>query len=307
MAVLLNMRPDHEVEPHLSDHLTHLRKENQRPRSIRERRLTILRVARYLGHPVAEVTRADLEAWQSVRIDQLQPTGMHNEVVHVAVYLKWLVRAGHRDDNPSDVLIRPKKLNQRLPRPMPEADIAKALAAADQPVHVWIGLAALCGLRCMEIATLAREDIIDGPRGSYLRIIGKGDKERKVDLPQSLRTELAAGPFNTTGHLFNRMDGHPGPPSAMRVSERINDHLHSLGIASTAHKLRHWFGTNLYDECRDPFLVAAAMGHASTDTTRGYVALVTDQGAQLAESLSRRLNGGARIEAPKGARLEESA
>lgn len=285
MAVLLNMKPDLDVEPHLGDHLVHLRKENQRPRSIRERRLTVLRVARYFGHPVADVTRDELEAWQSDRVEKLKPSGMHNEVVHVSCYLRWLSDSGRRLDNPSNVLVRPKHVHQRKPQPMADPDITRALSDADQPLHVWIGLGAFCGLRCMEIANLARENIIDGP-SSYLQIIGKGGKERFVPLPEALRVELESGPFNPTGHLFNRMDGRDGPPSPMRVSERINDHLHAHGVAATAHKLRHRFGTKLYEVTRDPFYVAEVMGHASVDTTRGYVRLVNDKAAQYAEQIS---------------------
>lgn len=287
MARLLNMRPDSEVEPTLADHLLHLRKANQTDRSIRERRLTVLRVARHLGHPVADVTRNELVAWQDERIEKLQAAGMHNEIVHVGQYLKWLVTTERRADDPSVALVRPKKLNQAKPHPMPDRDIARALQAADDPaLHVWLGLGAFCGLRCMEMAKLALEDIIDGTASSYLRVVGKGRKERVVPLPEALRTELAAGGFNESGHLFSRIDGRPGPPSATRVSERINDHLHALGIALTAHALRHRYGTEMYRACRDPFKVAELMGHASTDTTRGYVALVDDRGAELAETVS---------------------
>jgi len=286
MAVLLNMRPDAEVEPHLADHLTHLRKENQRPRSIRERRLAVLRMARYFGHPVADVSRAELEAWQTDRIDKLKPAGMHNEVVHISCYLKWLMTTERRADNPSVALVRPKHVHQRRPQPMPDPDITRALAQAEQPLHAWIGLGAFCGLRCVEMAALAREDIVDRGTSSYLRVIGKGGKERIVPLPESLRNELESGPFNRTGYLFSRMDGKPGPPSAMRVSERINDYLHSIGIGLTAHKLRHRYGTAVYADTKDPFLTADLMGHASTDTTRGYVQLVNDRASAVAERIS---------------------
>jgi hypothetical protein len=49
-------------EPRLAAHLDYLRLRNQRPRSIRERRYAVLRAARHLGHPVADVTRAELQA-----------------------------------------------------------------------------------------------------------------------------------------------------------------------------------------------------------------------------------------------------
>src|SRR6266704_3183153 len=284
MSRLLNMRPDTEVEPLLAGHLNVLRKENQAPRSIRERRLTVLRVARALGHPVAEVTRAELVDWQDSRA-HLTPAAMHNEIVHVGQFLKWLVMEEVRVDDPSVALVRPRHLNRRLPRPMADPDIRYALSMAEQPLHVWIGLGAFCGLRCMEMAGLAREDVLTSP-GPHLRIIGKGDKERAVPLPAHLLAELELPVFPRAGFLFSRLDGKPGPPSATRVSERINGHLHALGIAHTAHTLRHRFGTKLYEETEDPFAVAEAMGHASTDTTRVYVLIQANRSAKAIEAIS---------------------
>jgi site-specific recombinase XerD len=127
MAKILNMRPDSEVEPQLQNHLHHLRKHNQRPRSIRERRLTILRVGRNIGHEVAVVTRVELVELQDRRA-ALSPAGMHNEIVHVAQYLKWLVAAELRTDDPPPALVRPRHVNQMLPRPMADARIIVALA-----------------------------------------------------------------------------------------------------------------------------------------------------------------------------------
>lgn len=288
MARLVNMRPDNEVEPHLAAHLLHIRKQNQTTRSIRERRLTVLRVARFLGHPVADVTRQELVDWQSARVEVLKPAGMHNEIVHTSCYLKWLVLEELRPDDPSVALVRPRHVHQTKPKPMDDREISRALTAANDPdIHVWLGLGSFCGLRCMEMAKLAREDIVSSGAASFLRVIGKGGKERVVPLPESLRNEIEAGPFNPTGHLFNRMDGKPGPPSAMRVSERINDHLKACGVTLRAHSLRHRYGTEMYRNSRDPFRVADLMGHASTDTTRGYVALVDDEGARLAEMVSK--------------------
>jgi integrase len=92
------------------------------------------------------------------------------------------------------------------------------------------------------------------------------------------------------GFLWARMDGEPGPPSATRVSERINAHLHGLGITGTAHALRHRFGTVLYRETRDPLLVARVMGHASVDTTKGYLLVDPFDAAAPVELISRLAN-----------------
>jgi integrase/recombinase XerC len=160
-----------------------------------------------------------------------------------------------------------------------------AIETAIQPERAWISLAAFCGLRCMEIAALTREVIDMGPP-AVMRIYGKGGRVRIVPLPARVLGELLEVGMPSRGPLFQRMDGGPGAPSAGRVSERINKHLHNLGIDHTAHTLRHRFGTALYNRTRDPFLVAQVMGHASTDTTRGYVQLDQGNAALFLESIA---------------------
>lgn len=273
-----------DVEPHLPAHLDYLRLRNQRPRSIAERRFAVLRAARRLAHPVADVDTAGLAGWQRSLV--CTPAGMGNEVVHVSQYLRWLVREGIRDTDPSAILVRPH-LTDRLPRPLGDADIAHAMATAGQPLRAWIALGAFCGLRCMEIADLTREDVVDGLDTPFLRIVGKGGKERVVPLPASVLAELKAAGMPTRGHVFDRMGGGTGPPSPKRVSDRINRHLHDCDVAGTAHQLRHRFGTKLYEATRDPFLVAAVMGHASTETTKGYVRISPHTAAAPIELISR--------------------
>jgi integrase/recombinase XerC len=272
-----------DSEPLLPLHLDYLRMRNQRPRSIRERRFAVMRANRRIGSPIAAVTRAQLEAWQAGL--RLSPAGMHNEVVHVGQYIKWAATSGHRCDDPSLALVRPRHIHQDLPRPMSDADVALAIQTAGQPERAWICLAAFCGLRCMEIAALTRDVIEMGPPAS-MRIHGKGGKVRVVPLPGRVLSELLEAGMPRRGPLFHRMDGGVGAPSASRVSGRINKHLHSLGIDHTAHTLRHRFGTALYGRTRDPFLVAQMMGHRSVDTTRGYVQLDSSGTAGFVESIT---------------------
>jgi integrase len=289
MARLLNMRPDNDVEPHLTAYLADLRQDNLLPRTIREKRLTILRVARFLGHPLAEATPAELKAWQAappLRGTTKKPASMHNDIVHLTVYFRWLVATDRREDNPTvKGLRRPRKIHRgRGPTPIPEVDLRRALDSADREMRLWLQLGANCGLRCMEIATLQAEDVVDGIKPK-LRVLGKGEKERVVTLPTALRDELLADDMPSAGYLFARMDGSGGPPSAMRVSERVNDYLHALGITVTAHSLRHRFGTKLYEATGDLFLVAEQMGHSSVDTTRMYVQMAADKGRDAIEAI----------------------
>src|SRR5690242_10648651 len=108
-----------DVEPLLPAHLAHLAQQNQSARSITERRYTVLRAARDLGHPLVDVTRDELQEWRG-SIQYLAPASQHNALVHVTMYLRWTVLAGHRAEDPTAVLVRPRNFRQRLPRPLSE-------------------------------------------------------------------------------------------------------------------------------------------------------------------------------------------
>jgi integrase/recombinase XerC len=273
-------------EPLLPLHLEYLQMRNHRPRSIRERRLAVMRTRRRLVGPLSEATVETLKTWQHT-IAHLTPAGQHNEIVHTVQYLKWVIKDGYRADDPTNVIVRPRNVGQQLPRPMSDADIGRALLAAEHPVRAWIALAAFCGLRCMEIASLTRTNVRDNQVPAVLDITGKGGKNRIVPLPARVLAELYAAGMPNRGYLWARMDGGAGPPTAGRVSERINKHLHAQGIPDTAHALRHRFGTILYRATHDPFLVARVMGHASTDTTKGYVLVDPFDAAPHIEQISR--------------------
>lgn len=54
----------------------------------------------------------------------------------------------------------------------------------------------------------------------------------------------------------------------------------------TPHKLRSTYGTNLYQETGDIYLVADALGHKSVETTRRHYAAIDDERRKLAGKFS---------------------
>lgn len=134
-------------------------------------------------------------------------------------------------------------------------------------------LGALAGLRVSEIAALDASEV-QCERTPPILIVrqGKGAKDRVVPLHPVLRDRLAHLP---PGFVFaNRQGGHV---QAQTVSRRIAEAFCRVGIETTAHCLRHSFGTELAREAGGDLLsVASVMGHASTATTMGYVAWSPD-------------------------------
>jgi len=230
--------------------------------------------------PVLEAQRDDIEAW----IDTLDiETGARrNYIGHLHGFF---VFAHDRDGGvflPTQKIRRPRQ-PRTLPRPIKDEHLREALRAAPNPeMRSWLLLAAYGGLRCIEIAGLDAEDVREDESTLLVRR-GKARKQRGVPLhPEALRA-LEALPLPRTGPIFVMPDGRRVPPYV--VSQRINRFLRTLGSPSTAHALRHWFGTNLLRDTHDLRVVQEMLGHSSVATTQIYTAFDNE----LATEAVRRL------------------
>ena len=157
------------------------------------------------------------------------------------------------------------KSDRGVPRPASDEDLTIALALADDDDRLALQIAAELGLRCGEIAVVHSNDLREVDGAYSLRVHGKGLKVRLVPMPESLGRAIHA---RGSGYTFpGRVDGHV---SAAYMSKRLSRVL-PPGI--TAHMLRHRFATLMYEYSRDTFAVQRALGHASSATTEGYVAI----------------------------------
>lgn len=190
-------------------------------------------------------------------------------ISHLHAFYTWAQRAGMASTDPTVTIDRPR-LRQNLPRPISEQDLEVVMTAAagDHVLVAWLTLMAWAGLRCAEVAGLAREDVLD--HEALLRVLGKGQKERLVPMHPSIYGRLRSAGMPRTGPVFARPDGRPW--TAGEVSRITNRHISRAGVDATPHQLRHRFGTRTYAACRDIRVVAELMGHSSILTTQGYVA-----------------------------------
>ncbi len=234
---------------------------------------TLRRLERAVG-PLETVSRDTLEVWW----DNLSVADASRAtyLAHIASFYKWAVREDLRPDDPTARLIRPR-LRRRLPRPISPANLQHAIDCADQPLRVWLLLAAFAGLRACEVATLHRDDIL--PEVLIVRD-GKGGKQRIVPLHPILLAELERLPKE--GWLF---PGRNGPMAANSVSKRMSRYLRDLPIPETFHQCRHAFATAVYRQSRDLRLTQELMGHQSPNTTANYAAWEPDKAASIVSSL----------------------
>lgn len=189
-------------------------------------------------------------------------------------FYEWATSHGRTKRNPAKDL-PPIKIGKRLPRPADEDVIAAALDGATHKIRLMILCGAKAGMRCSEMARLRWSDI----RLDVLRVIGKGDQERYIDLHPALADELRAelarrrAGKHGTGFRFSG-DGltwvFPGKSGHMHprwVSVALSN---ALGEGATAHMLRHRAATVGLEATGNLAAVQEMLGHSSPLTTKGY-------------------------------------
>jgi site-specific recombinase XerD len=146
--------------------------------------------------------------------------------------------------------------------------------------HALLLLAVQTGLRLSELTSLRREDLHVGV-GAYVRVIGKGRKERCTPLSKSTRAVLAAWtrepPRAENQPLFPNARG--GRLSTHGVHYLLNKHVTTATVKCPSlknkrvspHVLRHTTAMDLLQEGVEPSTIALWLGHESVETTQIYL------------------------------------
>ena len=254
----------------VAEHIQHLRRRGLRDTTIDKQRRAIGKLARWLEGEDTDLLEATPE--QLMRFCDLVSGvgGRRNRVNHVSGFYRWAHEVADLiDKNPTRRLIRPRPPAPN-PRPIAEERLARAIAAADDPVRSWFLLAAFCGLRAMEIAPLQSDDV-RLVSGTLLVREGKGGKPRTVPLPPIVAADLEP---KLGGRWLWPSPYRSGPITANQLQRRANRALRALGIPDTLHALRHRYGTEMYRISGfDLRLTQEVMGHSSPSTTARYIAI----------------------------------
>lgn len=269
----------HSVNDPIAAHLDWLRLLGRAENTITIRRRHLTRLAAGLPVPILEASEADLLNWRKSL--QVSSAAVGNYVCQVRQFYAWAIRQGYRPagTNPCAELPVPRP-PRRLPRPIIESDLYAILAAAPARIRLWLVLAAWCGLRACEIASLRCENI--RLEGDPVLIVAsdatKGRTERVIPLCEFAVAEIRAAGLPARGWAFTRQDGHPGRNTAHRVTCLANEFMHELGYDWTLHKLRARFATQAYRSRRNLRAVQELLGHSRPDTTARYVAVAATEG-----------------------------
>jgi len=179
---------------------------------------------------------------------------------------------------------------RRLPDTLDTAAVERLLLAPDEGTPAGLRDRALlellyaCGLRISEAIGLDLEDL--STEGAYVRVIGKGDRERLVPVGEpalealdgyltAVRPSLVhetRTPATRGGPLFLSARGRRlGRQAAWQL---VRDAARRAGLGHVSpHTLRHSFATHLLEGGADLRVVQELLGHASINTTQLYTHL----------------------------------
>lgn len=212
-------------------------------------------------------TLADAQAWWEAQ-DGDGPRTRAKRLAAVRSFYTWAVRHDLVDRDPTRRLDAPT-LPKGAPRYVTRHQLDTLLRELPGDLRRAVVLGAWAGLRVSEAAALDWSDIDTEARRIHVRH-GKGDKARRVGmhplLLDALLPEVGGNVVTAGGQVY----------SADALQRRVNRAMRRVGVDATFHQLRHRFGTMTYGQTGDPLAVAAAMGHASLETTRIYAAVSDD-------------------------------
>lgn len=236
---------------------------------------TLRLFARSVGttRTAASITRGEIEQWFLSR--GWAPSTRRHVLSILKNFWLWAIEQGYCTQNPT-LGIRRMREPRRLPRGLSHDEVAAVFAACpDARFRLIISLMVQEGLRCGEVARLELGDIDMADR--LVRVVGKGGHERVLPLSEetfdNLRIYLASTPIKG-GPLIRRASDPMRGMTAERMSQVVNGLMHGIGLAESAHALRHTAATDVLRGGAHIRDVQAMLGHVSLVTTQHYMPLV---------------------------------
>jgi integrase/recombinase XerD len=211
----------------------------------------------------------------SVRTQARLIAGIHS-------FYRFLLYHNYIEQDPSELLETPKK-EQRLPEVLSLEEIERMIAQIDMSkaeghrnraiIEILYG----SGLRVSELVNLRLSDIyiVEG----YIRVCGKGNKQRLVPISQEAMTWFAywledrhaldIKPEATDIVFLNRYGRQLTRAMIFTIVKRLAEQA-DIHKTISPHTLRHSFATHLLQNGADLRIIQQLLGHETIGTTEIY-------------------------------------
>ena len=245
----------------------------------------------YLGNTekgVLDVALEDLQQFAAGLHDiGIHPRSQCRILSGVRSFYHFLQLDGYRDDDPTELLESPQ-IGEHLPEVLTPQEIDLLEDSID--LSKWEGhrnkaiieVLFSCGLRVSELVSLKLSNLYI--EEEYVRVLGKGSKERLVPISKKAIHELELW-FDDRCHMtikpgeedyvfLNRRGAHLTRTMILIMIKRQAKEAGIQKIISP-HTLRHSFATALLEGGADLRIIQALLGHENIGTTEIYTHIDT--------------------------------
>ena len=231
---------------------------------------------------ISEIQTSEIRDWILDLMDSNNNARTINRKLSVLNgFFKFLIRERLIDANPITKIISPKE-KKRLPVFLEEKRLNNYLDVSNEVGDTYaeirdqtiIELLYATGVRRSELINMKANDV----HNDYVKVLGKGKKERLIPLTNVLRiwlrrlVEKRNETFNLTDsdYLFLNDKGMKIYPNF--VYRIINKKLTDAGFTGkkSPHVLRHTFATHMLNNGADLNSIKAVLGHSSLAATQVY-------------------------------------
>ncbi|MEM8967470.1 MAG: site-specific tyrosine recombinase XerD [Bacteroidota bacterium] len=224
----------------------------------------------------------------------MTPASQARILAGVKAFYKFLLYRDLIDKDPS-LLLEGPKIDRKLPDTLSFPEIEQILDAVDMSTDEGIRNRAIIetlyssGMRVTELTELRISNLYTDV--GFIRIIGKGNKERIVPVGQDALTYIKI----YTEHVRRHLDIEPGQENYLFLNRRgsklsrvmifniVRDAADRAGITKkvSPHTFRHSFATHLVEGGANLRAVQDMLGHVSITTTEIYTHLDRDYLRQI--------------------------
>jgi len=235
----------------------------------------------FTGKEATKITSEDLLAFFQGMEVFLSKRSQAHFLSAMKSFFAWMVSEGELSENPCDRIDAPK-LGRYLPAVLSVEEVSSIIGSVDLSSLKGLRDRAIlevlysCGLRVSELCSLKSSDIFR--KEGFLRVIGKGNKQRLVPLGEMavdalddyLKARPSADDAIEDNIVFHNMKGHP--MTRVSVFNIVKAQAMAAGIRKdiSPHTFRHSFATHMIENGADLRLVQEMLGHESILTTEIY-------------------------------------
>jgi integrase/recombinase XerC len=305
----------------IEQYLAHLRYERDAsPHTLRNYASDLYQFHHYLTHTPGGEPRPEPELAQIDNLTireflgvlyqkQNRKSSVARKLAALRSFMKFLAQQGVIPNNPARNVASPKQ-EKRLPEHLSSETMIELLAAP--PAATWLDmrdqaileLFYATGIRVSELVGLDRDGL--DLEGSFIRVLGKGRKERIVPFGSKaadalkayleVRRELCAkdrAAGKATGGDAVFLNARAGRLTTRGVAGIIDRQVVRLAqsLHLHPHTLRHTFATHMLDAGADLRSIQELLGHESLSTTQKYTHVSMEQLLRVYRSCHPRARG----------------